>query len=73
MIFSSQIIQGPFFPEFSCELLEPENCNEFQLFLTEWSPNEAKDYAKAIVWGFIAGFSERFVPDILNKVVKDSN
>jgi len=72
VIFASHIIQGPFFPEFSCKLLESKQCNEFTLFLNNWSPKTAQDIAKSIVWGFIAGFSERFVPDILNKVVKDS-
>ncbi|OUS13288.1 hypothetical protein A9Q89_03455 [Gammaproteobacteria bacterium 53_120_T64] len=70
VIFSGQIITGPFFPNFTCEL--ETGCNEFQLFLGSWSPDQAEDYAKAIVWGFIAGFSERFVPDILNRVTKES-
>ena len=70
VVFASEIVAGPFFPNFSCELYH--GCNKFQSFLTAWSPAEPQDYAKAIIWGFISGFSERFVPDILNKVVKDS-
>lgn len=71
VLFASEIIKGPFFPLFSCE--NGDSCNTFQSFLSYWSPKEATDYAKAIVWGFIAGFSERFVPDILNRVATDSN
>ncbi|WP_445945272.1 hypothetical protein [Shewanella sp.] len=71
VVFASEIIESPFFPSFSCERCNG-NCNNFQSFLTSWSPTNAQDYAKAIVWGFISGFCERFVPDILNKVVKDS-
>lgn len=71
VIFASEIITGPFFPAFSCEIGKGE-CGSFQSFLSSWSPVNPQDYAKAIVWGFIAGFSERFVPDILNKVVKES-
>lgn len=70
VIFSGQIITGPFFPNFTCDL--KAGCNEFHSFLEHWSPDQAQDYAKAIVWGFIAGFSERFVPDILNQVTKES-
>ncbi|WFB46943.1 hypothetical protein [Vibrio coralliilyticus] len=70
VIFASEIIQGDFFPSFACEL-GSNNCETFQTFLTSWSPEKSQDYAKAIVWGFIAGFSERFVTDILNKVVKN--
>ncbi|MDP1774676.1 MAG: hypothetical protein Q8L15_20610 [Methylobacter sp.] len=70
--FAAEIATGPFFPAFSCG--EGGNaCNEFQTFLQYWSPDKAADYAKSIVWGFIAGFSERFVPDILNRVAKSSN
>jgi len=73
VVFASEIVTGEFFPAFSCELSPIKACNEFQTFLSSWSPSNAQDYAKAIVWGFIAGFSERFVPDILNKVAKDSD
>jgi hypothetical protein len=34
-------------------------------------PKDAAANAKAIVWGFIAGFSERFVPNILNRLATD--
>ena len=71
VVFASEIVVGPFFPEFSCKLGE-NHCVEFQQFLTSWSPKSAPDHAKAIVWGFVAGFSERFVPDILNRVTSDS-
>nr|WP_067285679.1 hypothetical protein [Marinobacterium profundum] len=71
VLFASEIVVGPFFPAFSCKP-EGSGCFEFQDFLTSWSPKDAQDHAKAIVWGFIAGFSERFVPDILNRVTSDS-
>jgi len=70
LVFAGQVITGPFFPDFSCEV--PDACDRFQGFLSSWSPKEAADYAKSIVWGFIAGFSERFVPDILNRVASNS-
>jgi hypothetical protein len=35
-------------------------------------PKDAAANAKAIVWGFIAGFSERFVPNILNRLATDT-
>jgi len=39
--------------------------NAFYNFVYNWAPATPSDYAKAIVWGFIAGFSEKFVPDLL--------
>lgn len=71
VIFAGQIISGALFPTFACSVGE-NGCTSFELFLQYWSPKDPQDYAKAIVWGFIAGFSERFVPDILNKVATDA-
>ena len=31
-------------------------------------PSSPEDYGKALVWSFIAGFSERLVPDVLQRV-----
>jgi len=71
VVFASEIIVGPFFPAFSCSA-EKGECTEFLSFLSHWSPTGATDYAKAIVWGFFSGFSERYVPDILNRVANKS-
>lgn len=67
VIFASEILTGPFFPAFECKCAF-SGCDEFETFKEFWAPKEAVDYAKAIVWGFVAGFSERFVPDILNRI-----
>lgn len=50
-LFQSQLISGPFFPSFT---------KEIPIF-------DDKNYALLVVWCFISGFSEKLVPDILNK------
>ena len=70
LVFAGDMISGSLFPKFHCSLGESK-CMEFKDFLTSWKPEKPTDYAKAIIWGFIAGFSERFVPDILNNLTKN--
>ena len=65
ILFVSGILQGHFFPKFV-----PDDPNEKQkglalLFAVHGENAEA--YGKMILWGFIAGFSERFVTDILSR------
>jgi hypothetical protein len=65
LLFAAGLLKGDLFPEFHCAVGQ---CADVHGFISNWSPIGAAANAKAIVWGFIAGFSERFVPDILNRM-----
>ncbi|HEV2852006.1 MAG TPA: hypothetical protein VHC97_04305 [Thermoanaerobaculia bacterium] len=67
LIFASGMISGELFPNFHCSVGK-DMCNDFVGFVSDWQPQSASDYAMAFVWSFVAGFSERFVPDILERV-----
>lgn len=67
LIFAAGLLKGGMFPEFHLSLCNPQP-NDFYNFVHNWQPVLPSDYAKAIVWAFIAGFSERFVPDILERL-----
>ena len=71
VFFAAEFVTSPLFPKFVCEL-EGLGCLKFKEFIDHWKPATAADYAKAAVWGFVAGFSERVVPDILNKLAESS-
>jgi len=68
LVFAAGLLKGDLFPEFHCAA---EKCTNFHDFVSYWSPKDSAAFAKAIVWGFIAGFSERFVPDILNRLASN--
>ena len=43
--------------------------NNFMIdLLTKTYPSTGPDLAKLLFWSFVAGFSERFVPQIITKV-----
>jgi hypothetical protein len=69
--FVSGLIDGGVFPTMACKSTT-NTCNEFVQVLNDYSPKEAVDYGKALIWAFIAGFSERLVPDMLQSIVAKS-
>jgi hypothetical protein len=70
VLIAGRILEGPLFAEFFCK--NPNgSCSEFSDLLNYWSPKEAIDYAKAIVWGFVAGFAERLVPNAIDGLALD--
>jgi hypothetical protein len=69
-LFLSGLLQGDLFPKFKNTAQDFESV--FQL-LRVVIPNQNIDTAKAIVWAFIAGFSERLVPNVLDRLVNQAS
>ncbi|MDP2241474.1 MAG: hypothetical protein Q8K18_15095 [Burkholderiales bacterium] len=67
VLIASGIISSELFQDFHCNILK--GCEGLGGLLS-YSPITPTDYAKAIVWGFVAGFSERLVPDALARLEK---
>jgi len=67
VVFASGLMTGEIFPKFAWAAGSVRT-NNFHDFVWNWAPADAVDYGKALVWGFIAGFSERFVPDLLTRL-----
>ena len=68
MLFVSGLVQGDLFPSIAC--MDEKGCKSISGLMKHYWPEEPTDYGKALVWSFIAGFSERFVPDLLQSLVK---
>jgi hypothetical protein len=45
----------------------------FSDFVTETAPASGSQFAILLVWSFIAGFAERFVPDTIDRLVSKAN
>jgi hypothetical protein len=68
-LFLSGLVQGQLFPEFYIPSFgQKPSTEEFRSFLTETSPKTAQDFCKFIFWCFVAGYSERFVPQLVEKI-----
>lgn len=69
-LFLSGIVTGDLFPAFYMPLPannQPDTAFMIALF-TETYPEDGESFAKFLFWSFVAGFSERFVPQIITKV-----
>jgi hypothetical protein len=66
--FLSGIVSGGAFPTFAIPAFhEPPTTADLQAFFSNAYPATGSDLAKLLFWSIVAGFSERFVPQIIGK------
>ena len=73
-MFIGNIIQGSLFPEYPD--IEIKTISDFYYWVKNGHPVSGEDVSKLLFWSFIAGFSERFVPQVIMKAtnqVDDEN
>lgn len=74
LMFLSGILEGAMFPKYSHMEIDQTNLvKSFNSWLTNTFPSSGPDIAKLLFWSFVAGFSERFVPQIIKKTSDLSN
>lgn len=68
LAFLSGIVEGTLFPRLSIPSfgIPPSTADMKNLFMSTY-PTTGVDLAKLIFWSFVAGFSERLVPQIISK------
>jgi hypothetical protein len=70
LLFTSGLLKGDLFPEFDMSgNSDPSIFKQF--FATH--PKSTTDVAKLLAWAFIAGFTERLVPDKLNRLAGETS
>jgi hypothetical protein len=66
--FLSQIVTGALFPQFAvAPFNQPPTTADIQKFFAETYPASGADLAKLLFWCLVAGFSERFIPQIISR------
>ncbi|NTW74246.1 MAG: hypothetical protein HGB29_05210 [Chlorobiaceae bacterium] len=65
--FLSEVIKGPLFPHFVIPPFgDPPSREDVIRFLQKTYPTSGQEFAKLLFWSFVAGFSERFVPQLID-------
>ncbi len=72
VLFISNLVSGDLFPNFIADKASDEEVIKKNFSIVFAVHGEAVDYAKMMFWSFVAGFSERFVTDIISKFEKQS-
>lgn len=73
VIFLSGLISGQFFPSFHFPTIPETGVDSkyLQDFLIYTYPSSGQELAKLIFWCFLAGFSERLVPQIMSNFANE--
>ncbi|RPH33757.1 MAG: hypothetical protein EHM93_03725 [Bacteroidales bacterium] len=74
VIFLSNMLSGQFFPSFNFPSIPESGVDTVYLqnFLINTYPQSGQDLAKLIFWCFLAGFSERFVPQVISNISNET-
>jgi len=70
VLFASGMLEGALFPNFAEGSTHYDNLNAM---FDSYKPQTYADAAKMIVWGFIAGFSEKMIPNILDRMAEEGS
>jgi hypothetical protein len=69
LIFLTGIVKGDLFPSFPCAIEKYQNLMQV---LRNCQPGLKQDAAKALFWAFVGGFSEWFVPNLLDRFAREN-
>ncbi len=73
LIFLSGILEGSFFPDYYHPKIDPNDVlHSFTGWMSDAFPKDGPDIAKLFFWSFVAGFSERFVPQIIRRTAQEA-
>jgi len=72
LCFHGGLVKGVLFPNLKV-MATPNLPTPFLQFLFGTVEASNEDFAKLLVWSFIAGFSERLMPDMIDRLVARSN